>query len=97
MTWSWTVRLPPTPKLVLLALADEADDRGFCSPSVRHVAFKCNITQRSVQRTIRILVAGRYVVVEQRFEEGRAQTSNGYQLAIDYVPTNCRGAMTHAV
>ena len=31
MTWAWTIALPPAPKLVLMALADEADDRASAS------------------------------------------------------------------
>jgi len=30
MHWAWS--LAPTPKIVLLALADEANDDGFCFP-----------------------------------------------------------------
>jgi hypothetical protein len=87
MHWAWTVRLQPAPKLVLMALADEADDRGFCFPSVRHLAHKCSISERSVQRIVRLLVARAYVSIQQRFRKDRARTSNGYQLAIDPTPT----------
>jgi hypothetical protein len=95
MTWAWTLRLPPAPKLVLMALADEADDRGFCFPSVHHLANKCSITERSVQRMIRLLASRRYVSIEPRFRK-RARTSNGYQLAVDHPPTNCQGVSDHA-
>lgn len=48
MTWPWELELPPTPKFVLMALADEADDRGYCFPSHRRIAQKCSINERSV-------------------------------------------------
>jgi len=38
MNWAWRQGLPPTPKLVLMALADAADDHGVCWPSVTTLA-----------------------------------------------------------
>lgn len=96
MTWAWTVPLPPSPKFVLMALADEADDSGFCFPSHRRIAQKCSITERSVRRMIRILAIDRYLVVQQRFNN-RARTSNGYQLAVDHPRTNCPGVQDTTV
>jgi hypothetical protein len=90
MTWAWELELPPTPKFVLMALADEANDRGFCYPSHRRIAQKCSINERSVRRMIGMLVAKGYVVVEQRFRN-RARTSNGYQLTVDHPRTICPG------
>lgn len=92
MHWAWAIRLAPAPKLVLMALADEADDRGFCFPSVRRLAGKCSITERSVQRIMRVLVARAYVSVEQRFRKDRARSSNGYHLSLDGPPTFCHPA-----
>jgi len=89
MTWAWTVRLPPTPKLVLMALADEADDRGFCFPSQRHLAEKCNINERSVRRMIALLRELEHVRSEQRFKKDRGRTSNGYRLAFETPRTSC--------
>lgn len=43
------------PLLVLLALADNADDDGRCFPSVLHVARKTRMTQRGVQKVMREL------------------------------------------
>jgi hypothetical protein len=52
MTWAWSVHLSPTPKLVLMVLADEADDDGYCFPSQRRLAAKCSITDRTVRRVL---------------------------------------------
>src|SRR5664279_2074575 len=90
-TWAWAVRLPPTPKLVLMALADEADDRGFCFPSQKHIADKCNISERGARRLIGLLARQHYVAIEQRFKQDRARTSNGYRLACDTPRPNCPG------
>jgi Helix-turn-helix domain len=86
ITWAWTVRLPPAPKLVLMALADEADDRGFCFPSHRHLANKCSISERSVRRMIGLLAADHHLSIEHRFKKDRARTSNGYRLGLGLDP-----------
>jgi hypothetical protein len=96
MSWAWTIALAPAPKLVLMALADEADDRGFCFPSQRRIAAKCNITERSVRRMIGVLASKHHLAVVQRFNN-RARTSNGYQLASDNPRTNCPGDPDTAV
>ena len=76
MTWAWSVQLPPTPKLVLMALADEADDTGFCFPSQRRLAAKCSVTDRTVRRMLVELETKGCVMLERR---QRAE-SNGYRL-----------------
>ena len=47
--------ITPTQKLVLLALADWANDEGLCWPSIRRLADKSSLTSRCVQKTIRSL------------------------------------------
>jgi hypothetical protein len=71
-----------------MALADIADDIGFCFPSIALLAMKVSMDERSVQRILRKLTADSLVSIEQRFRSDRAQTSNGYRLAIDHPPGN---------
>lgn len=84
MHWAWATTLPPTAKLVLMALADEADDMGFCFPSHRRLATKCSITDRTVRRILGELADRGFLVVETRHRPDRSQTSNGYRLACGY-------------
>lgn len=49
----WEIPMPPTDKLVMLALADCANDGGDCWPSIATVARKSGVSERSVQRAIR--------------------------------------------
>ena len=91
MTWAWTVPLPPTPKLVLMALSDEADDRGYCFPSQRRLAEKCSITERSVRRMLALLVELERIGVEQRFKKDGGRTSNGYRILFETPRTICPG------
>jgi hypothetical protein len=53
MSAIWEIAMPPTDKLVLLALADAANDEGYCWPSISTIARKSGVSERSVQRAIR--------------------------------------------
>jgi hypothetical protein len=64
-----------TDLLVLLALADIADENGECWPSVGYIARKCRISGRTVQRCVRSLESlGEVVVI---IEGGKASTAGG--------------------
>jgi hypothetical protein len=89
MHWAWSLSLSPAPKIVLLALADEANDDGFCFPSVPYLANKCSLDQRTVQRVLRKLAHAQYMSIEHRFRRDRARTSNGYRLTVSSPPANC--------
>jgi hypothetical protein len=47
---------------VLLALADSANDDGYCWPSVRYLSKKCNMGERSIQKFLARLIKKRKVV-----------------------------------
>jgi hypothetical protein len=82
MTWAWTVQVPPTPKLVLMALADEADDAGYCFPSQRRIAAKSSVSVRTVRRMVAQLIGQGHMNVEVRLRADGSRTSNGYRLTL---------------
>lgn len=68
MSWVWDhSQAGGTDRLVLLAIADSADHDGSNAwPSIATIARKCQISERTVQRSIRSLVdLGEIVVVPQ--------------------------------
>ena len=81
MNWAWGRRLKPTAKLVLMSLADAADDQGVCWPSVPTLARKCCISTRTVQRILGELVEADILRSEPRFRKDRSRSSNRYCLA----------------
>src|ERR1700757_4536602 len=54
--WEYTRIESQAELLVLLALADHARDDGLCWPSMRSIAGKARIEERSAQRIIRRLI-----------------------------------------
>jgi len=61
MTEVWALQLPDSQKIVLLALADAANDEGHCWPSMLSLARKCSKGQRTVQGVIKALVEAGHV------------------------------------
>lgn len=61
MTEVWNLQLPDSQKIVLLALADAANDEGHCWPSMASLARKCSKGQRTVQGVIKTLVTAGHV------------------------------------
>lgn len=52
MTAVWQLDLAPSEKLVLLALADNANDQGYCWPSISTIAEKCSMHRATVMRSL---------------------------------------------
>ncbi|OYD05784.1 helix-turn-helix domain-containing protein [Rhizobium sp. N4311] len=63
--------------LMLLALADNADDNGVAFPSVTYLASKARMSQRNVQRCLRSLEGAGYI---QIIERGGPSGSNKYRV-----------------
>ena len=70
MSEVWKSTLPMTEKMVLLCLADFANDRGECWPAVDTIAAKCSCSDRTVQKAIKSLMASGVVTVKD--EPGRS-------------------------
>src|SRR3982751_4049948 len=56
MSAVWDLELPDSDKIVLLALADCANDEGHCWPSVASLVRKCSKSERTIQASIKRLV-----------------------------------------
>ena len=82
MNWAWRQTLTPTLKLVLMALADSADDQGVCWPSVSTLAKKCSVSTRTVRRSLRVLMDSGMLIAEARRRGDGSSTSNRYRLLI---------------
>ncbi|MEY0017594.1 helix-turn-helix domain-containing protein [Providencia rettgeri] len=72
----------PSRKLVLIKLADNANDKGECFPSYQHVADQCEISRRSVINHIDALCEQGLVRKVYRSGE-KGNSSNVYILNLD--------------
>lgn len=73
----------PLRKLVLVKLADNANDQGESWPSVPYIAEQCEISERSVQNHINALVKMGLVRVESRKSANGLNQSNIYHLCLN--------------
>ncbi|WP_321392240.1 helix-turn-helix domain-containing protein [uncultured Desulfuromusa sp.] len=88
VTAAWEVRgLPRGEKMVLCALADQANDSGYCWPSVLTIAQRAGYAAakdtdniRACQRALAKLEDKGWIKTEERWRKNGSQTSNGYQL-----------------
>jgi hypothetical protein len=71
-------------KLVLLMLANLADENGFSFPSHAYLARVTEMGERTVQRSLDRLVSSGIITKEKRFNEN-GQTSNGYTIIMEDV------------
>lgn len=93
--WVWGHALPTTHKLVLLALADMADDAGRCWPSVQTVAKHCGVSARTVRRIVRDLEDSKLLTSASRKREDGSRTSNLYLLGCAGVSLLSEGPDAH--
>ncbi len=86
MNWAWEQKIAPAPKLILMALADSANDSDECWPGISFIAEKCCVSERTVQRVFQKFEAVGLMAVKSRYTSAGRQTSNRYRLNIDSSP-----------
>lgn len=77
----------PLRKLVLIKLADNANDLGECWPSYQHIADQCEIDRSTVRKHIKHLEGQGLLRVENR-EGPKGNSSNLYYLTLGGVGRN---------
>lgn len=75
----------PLRKLVLIKIADNANDKGECWPSYQHVADHCECSKSAVRAHIESLIKMGLITKENRLgvNNGKGNTSNLYYLTLD--------------
>lgn len=83
MSQVWGLDLKRDRKIVLMALADHADDEGYCYPSAAYVGWKTDYSERQIQRILDKLEKDRLIRVAK---EHTPTTPRIYQLLLDNAP-----------
>ena len=82
MAWAFQVPLKPCPKSVLVALANRADEDGYCWPGIGDLQLRTGWGVRSIQTALHELEASGMLRISPRFLASGTQTSNLYQLVM---------------
>jgi DNA-binding transcriptional regulator YhcF (GntR family) len=91
LTWAFEQPLAGNEKVVLLALADHADENGSCWPSIRRIAEKAFIAERTVRRILILLEQYGFISVITRHDVSGRSAPNRYELLMAGRVTNCQG------
>jgi len=80
-SWAWKQPVAnPTRKMILLKLADAANDEGMCWPYQRTIAEEIGITERSVRRHLAALAADGLISIEQQFRKDGGKSYCVYEI-----------------
>ena len=63
--------LAPTERLVMLALADHADDSGRCYPGITRLTQRTGLSERAIQTNIRKLTLAGFIRIESGGGKGK--------------------------
>jgi len=74
--------LRPTAKLVLLKLADNANDDGYCYPSRAHIERHTGLSKSTISRTVKQLAEKGIIEIIPQYSEG-VQLPNHYRLRLE--------------
>lgn len=83
MTWAFQqVELPTAPRFVLVALANRADEDGYCWPGIHDLERRTGLTDRAIQKALKLMVERQLLTITRRFHSNGQQTSNLYRLSL---------------
>lgn len=82
LNWAFQLEgLNPTQKVILIALADNADDEGHCFPSMATLCRKTGLSAKNtIRNNLKILIEKGYLSVNERVRSNGSKTSNNYTL-----------------
>lgn len=76
-------RLPSRAKTVMFYLVNRSNKDLTCFPSIPTIARETGLSERTVQRALKELVAGGFLKKTSRYRENGGQSSNLYSLDIE--------------
>jgi DNA-binding transcriptional MocR family regulator len=76
----YAAELPHRDVAVYMYLKHRANTEGRCWPSVRTIAKDLSLSRATVQRALRELQQGGWILAEPRWRENGSCTSNSYRL-----------------
>lgn len=83
MSKVWGLDLKPIPKLILLALADNANEDGICWPGLAYIEHKTGLVHSTTVKYISELEAAGLLKKHARYSSDGLRASNLYQLYLE--------------
>lgn len=80
LSWAWDAELPCARKMVLLALADHADQDNDCFPSQKRLATFCSLARPTINRLLGELERDGWIIIVPRQHASGADRSFVYHL-----------------
>jgi len=80
LVWYCTITNPQE-KSVLLALADRANEAGYCWPGLENIVIKTALSKSTVKKARKGLIEAGWIISKERFDKGRC-ISNIYKINI---------------
>lgn len=90
MNKCWPLKMSPAQKSVLISLADNSSDEGFCWPSVKTISKRTCLSERSVQRAINWLEERGLLKRDLRHKRSTMYVFD-LDLLENYKPNNIKG------
>lgn len=82
-TWAWAQDVAKGELLVLLALADHADDEGICWPGHKGLEAKCRMSRSTLLKHISAMASRGLLTIRHRHQESGYRDTNLYVLHLD--------------
>lgn len=94
MNWAWEQETDgPAMQIILVALADFADEEHSCWPSMAKLAARARISERTVKRVLRDLETAGYFVRRRRYVAFGKRSNDRYVLAVGQTITRASAAL----
>lgn len=92
-TWAWEMPLKSTEKLVLLALADHANEDGICWPHIETIAKKCGLSRSPTIEHLKKLHDLGFFTKETVYGDNGKKRGNIYTLNLSLSPESVRSKL----
>jgi predicted transcriptional regulator len=79
----WDLPLASNEKLILLKLADHANEKGYCWPSIKNISDKCSIHKTTVHTILNKLEQLGYISRFRRNRDNGSKMSNLYKINLE--------------
>ena len=85
---AWEARIDASSKLVLLAIADHANNDGVCWPGIEYIVYKTCLSRRTVLRQLKKLESDGYITVQKQYIKNGQRLRNVYILHTEEMINN---------